>query len=142
MEGCNALYEQVQAAWLADPVRAAVSLLAVDAHALQHPEIHGYKSNAFHLIRLCWILESGGNPSIGVGPRWLQKQFDGTPEIPPLPPPADRGSVTVADVADAADATSYIERVGRWGQSVWDAWAIYHEWARQAVKDMKGDASR
>jgi len=137
-----ALYAEVQARWLADPAGQAVALLGVDAHALQHPEIHGYKSNAFHLIRLCWIMEFCGNPRIGQGPRWLQVHFDGKPPIPMLEPPNDRGSVTAADVAAAASAQEYADRMRAWGQAVWQAWSAYHGWARQALRDMKGDTER
>ena len=102
--GCFALFGQIMALEYSDPAYGAVNLLAVDAHALQHPEDHGVKNNPFHLIRLCWLLEHGGDPRLGQGPRWLQVQFDGNPEIPVLEPPADRGKVTVVDVYGAASA--------------------------------------
>ena len=126
---------QVVALEYSDPAYGAVNLLSVDAHALQHPEDHGIKNNAFHLIRLCWLLEHGGDPRLGQGPRWLQAQFDGNPKLPVLEPPVNRGKVTVADVCGAANPDDHAERVYRWARSVWEAWSAHHEWPRQWLRD-------
>ena len=40
-----------------DPKYLLNRFLSVDAHALQHPEIHGRWSNHFHLTRLHLILQ-------------------------------------------------------------------------------------
>ena len=104
LSGCHALFAEILALEYTDPAYGAVNHLTVDAHALQHPEDHGVKNNAFHLARLCWILEYGGDPRIGPTPRWLQAPFDGTPVLPALAPPDSRGEVTVVDVAAGADA--------------------------------------
>jgi len=69
---CFALFGQVVAMEYSNLAYGAVNLLSVDAHALQHPEDCGVKSNSFHLIRLCWLLEHGGDLRLGQGPRWLQ----------------------------------------------------------------------
>ena len=79
--GCQALFADLLALEYRNSAYGAVNLLAVDAHALQHPEDHGVKNNPFHLLWLCWLLEYGGDPRIGQGPIWLQNQFDGNPEI-------------------------------------------------------------
>ena len=134
-EGCHALFAEVLALEYTDPSYAAAHLLTVDAHALQHSEDHGVKNNAFHLIRLCWILEHGGDPRIGQGPRWLQVQFDGLPEVPALEPPARRGEVTVADVHGASGPEDHVERVRRWARSVWEAWNDHHAWARGWLRE-------
>jgi hypothetical protein len=131
VEGCFALFNEVLAREYSDPAYGAVNLLSVDAHALQHPEDHGIKNNAFHLIRLCWLLEHGGDPRLGQGPAWLQKQFDGNPRLPALTPPVDRGKVTIADVYGAQTPQDHAECVYRWARSVWEAWRAHHEWARQ-----------
>ena len=135
VEGCFALFGQVVALEYSDPAYGAVNLLSVDAHALQHPEDHGIKNNAFHLIRLCWLLEHGGDPRLGQGPRWLQVQFDGNPKLPVLEPPVNRGKVTVADVCGAANPDDHAKHVYRWARSVWEAWSAHHEWARQWLRD-------
>ena len=130
-EGCWKLFHEVLALEYSDPAYGAVNLLAADAHALQHPEDHGVKNNSFHLIRLCWLLEHGGDPRIGQGPKWLQTHFDGDREPPVLEPPVDRGRITIADVHGAASPDEHAERVRRWARSVWAAWSAHHEWARQ-----------
>ena len=130
VEGCFVLFNEVLALEYSDPAHGAVNLLSVDAHALQHPEDHGVKNNAFHLIRLCWLLEHGGDPRLGQGPLWLQKQFDGNPKLPVLTPPVDRGKVTIADVYGAQTPKEHAERVYRWAHSVWEAWSAHHAWAR------------
>ena len=77
LEGCFALHAEVSGREFGDPAYAAVNLLTADAHALQHPEQHGVNNNAFHLIRLCWLVEHGGDPRIGQGPRWLHRRPSG-----------------------------------------------------------------
>ena len=72
LAGCFALFGQVVALEYSNPAYGAVNLLAVDAHALLHPQDHGVKNNPFHLIHLCCLLEHGADPWLGQGPRWLQ----------------------------------------------------------------------
>jgi hypothetical protein len=197
--GCFAPFGQIMTLEYSDPAYGAVNLLAVDAHALQHPEDHGAKNNPFHLVRLCWLLEHGGDPRLGQGPRhgflikigwrlkslllglrpsvrlrgrnvpsaqadgqpkalearfqplgntvfmrkpwgprWLQVQFDGNPEIPVLEPPAVRGKVTVVDVYGAASAAEHAERVHRGAKSVWEAWSAHHKWTRRWTSERGG----
>ena len=95
------------------------------------------KNNAFHLIRLCWLLEHGGDPRIGQGPLWLQQQFNGNPPLPTLKPPAHRGEVTVADVHGAASPDEHAGRVYRWARSVWAAWSEHHAWAQQWLREKR-----
>jgi hypothetical protein len=64
-ETCMAAFEQVVSREYADVAYGAVHLLTVDAYALQHSEEHGPRSNAFHLMRLCRLIEHGGDPRIG-----------------------------------------------------------------------------
>ena len=136
--GCFALFGQVLALEYSNPAYGAVNHLAVDAHALLHPQDHGVKNNPYHLIRLCWLLEHGGAPRLGHGPRWLQVQFHGNLNIPVLEPPPDRGKVTVVDVYGGAGADEHAERVYRWARSVWEAWGAHHEWARQWLRERGG----
>jgi len=117
-----------------DPARGVVHLLTVDAYALQHSEDHGPRSNAFHLLRLCMLLEYGAELGIGQNLRWLQAQLDGKQEMPYLEPSEDRGAVTIADVHGAASPEEHAARVRRWARSVWEAYSAYHGWARQWLK--------
>ncbi len=129
--GCRRLFEEVLALEYSDPAYGAVHLLTVDAHALQHSEDHGPRSNAFHLLRLYVLLEHGGDPRIGWNPQWLNSQSGKTRAFPFLEPPDDRGAVTVADVHGAATPEEHAKRAWRWARSVWEAWGEYREWARQ-----------
>jgi hypothetical protein len=133
--GCLRLFQEVLALEYTDPAYGAVHLLTVDAYALQHSEDHGPRSNAFHLIRLCMMLEYGDDTRIGHGSRWWQASVGGKREIPFLEPPADRGALTIADVHGAAGPEEHAERVHRWARSVWEAWGIYHEWVRQWLQE-------
>jgi hypothetical protein len=117
------------------PDYGAVHLLTVDAYALQHSEDHGPRSNAVHLLRLCILLEHGGDPGIGQNPQWFQAQIEGDPELPRLEPPADRGAAAVVDVHSAATSEEHVERVAHWAKSVWEAWSAHHEWARQWLNE-------
>lgn len=136
VEACFALFAENSARVYSDPAYGAVNFLTTDAHCLQHPEQHGYKNNAFHLIRLCWVLEFGGDPRLGSGPRWLQKQFDGKIEVPEIapPPPGQRGAVTVADVRAAVSPEQHAARARDWGAAVWAAYGAHHAWARARVR--------
>ena len=81
------------------------------------------------------LLEHGGDPRMGQGPRWLQVHFDGDPHLPALKPPEDRGAVTVADVHGATSPQEHAARVYRWARAVWEAWREHHDWARQWLRE-------
>ena len=88
-----------------DPIWNAPFFYGVDAHALQHPEVHGKKNNAAHLLRLHWIFAHDAHAQAGTVPRWWQHylaQYD----VPLLPPTA-RGAITMVDVAAATSPEEY-----------------------------------
>jgi hypothetical protein len=134
--GCRKFFEELLALEYSDPAYGDVHLLTVDAYALQHSEEHGPRSNAYHLIRLCWLLEGGGDPRIGQGGPRSRALSDGYRDLPFLEPPANRGQMTVIDVHGAAGPEEHAERVHRWAASVWEAWRAHHAWARQWVKQL------
>jgi hypothetical protein len=135
-ESCRAVFQDICAREYSDPAFGAVHLLTVDAFCLQHSEECGPRSNAFHLMRLCSLLERDGNPSIGQRPprnigKALEERYR---EFPELARPPTRGSCTVAGVHGAQDPDEHAERVRRWANSVWEAWKLHHAWAREAVR--------
>jgi hypothetical protein len=134
--GCRKLFEELLALEYSDPAYGAVHLLAVDAYALQHSEEHGPRSNAYHLIRLCWLLEHGGDPRIGQGGPRSRALSSGYRDFPFLEPPANRGKVTIVDVHGAAGPEDHAERVHRWAASVWEAWRAHHAWARRRARKL------
>ena len=139
LEFCFEVLAGINAKEYSDPEFGVVNHLSTDAHALQHPEDHGIKNNAFHLARLCWILEYEGSAAIGSGPKWLEESFDGTPENIELEPPkiGERGEFTVAGILPAIPADEHEILIRRWAQSVWEAWEKYHDWARSWVEKYK-----
>jgi hypothetical protein len=137
-ENCNAMFHAVLAREYADAAFGEAHLFTVDAYALQHSEEHGPRSNAFHLMRLCWLLEHNGNPSIRQGREKGRAFYDARDEtyrgFPFLAPPADRGRLTVASVVGAETAAEQNAKARAWGQSVWEAWEIHHAWPREQVQ--------
>jgi hypothetical protein len=121
-----------------DPAFGEAHLFSVDAHALQHSEEHGPRSNAFHLMRLCWLLEHNGNASIRQvrrgGPAFYDAREQAYRHFPFLEPPASRGELTVASVLAAPTPEEHAARARAWGRSVWESWSAHHAWAREQVK--------
>ena len=138
VEQCLAWYADVSGRIFQDPAYAAVHLFGVDAHALQHPEIHGRSNNNFHLLSLGVMLERGGSAQAGQRRAFLDRTLSGEIPMPPLdpPPPLQRGAVTVADVYAAATPREHQAQVRAWARAVWDAWAQHHAWAREVLKQL------
>ncbi len=140
-ERCGAVFNGVCAREYSDPAFGAVHLLTVDAYALQHSEEHGPRSNAFHLMRLCRLLERGDSPGLGQRPpREVGKAFEERyRQFPMLEPPPRRGDLTIVDVHGAHGPEDHARRVREWARSVWEAYSPHHEWAR-AVATSSGPA--
>lgn len=128
-DGCFAQFATLNARAYADPAYGAVHLLCVDAHALQHLEDHDPQIVPFHLARLCWMLEFGGDSGLGQEPRWLGSALSGLESPLRFAPPRTRSTVTIADVM-AASPEAYAAQVRQWAQAVWDTWAEHHTWMR------------
>jgi len=135
-ESCKAVFEDVCALEYSDFACGAVHLLTVDAYTLQHSAECGPRSNAFHLMRLCRLLEHGDNPCIGQRPpRELGKAFeDEYRGYPYLGPPPHQAQLTIADVHGAATPEEHAQRVLRYAASVWRTWAVHHAWARRQAQ--------
>mgnify|MGYP005753850525 CR=1 FL=1 len=138
LKGCYDRYTTLLAREYSDPAFAAVHLYSVDAHALQHGEIHSRGNNATHLLRLCWLVEQGGNPHIaGGGSRWLQAWAERA-DVPYLAPPLRRGALTVMDLVGIEAPEAYAAQARAWAESVWDAWADHQAWARRTLAGALG----
>jgi hypothetical protein len=106
--------------------------LAVDAYAAQHPGIpspQSTRSVAFHLTRLCLVLEHGLEaallpPSIG----GVLDRFE---PLPWLDPPSHLGPVTVYDIPRQGTSTEQRAAMERWASSVWQAWSPHHPTVRR-----------
>src|SRR5579859_5638391 len=63
-DSCRAMFNTVLEREYSDSAYGEAHLFTVDAFCLQHSEQCGPRSNAFHLMRLCWLLEHDGDPTI------------------------------------------------------------------------------
>lgn len=104
--------------------------LSVDAHALQHPEIHGRWSNHFHLTRLNLILGKKQQWDYKKSPLlsdYLNEYKLNRPnEFLVLPKPLDRGKITAKDLIKATTADECIELIKKWSDKVYNAWSSSH----------------
>ena len=101
--------------------------LCVDAHALQHPEIHDTWRKLFHLSRLRLILEDGIQWEYGFSPRLNQQVTEYKWNHPSLrmavPPIGSRGSMTVTDLSTESGEQAYIDGVWKWSREIYNAYA-------------------
>lgn len=104
--------------------------LSVDAHALQHPEIHGRWSNHFHLTRLNLILDKKQHWDYKKSPRlsdYLNEYKLNRPdEILAIPKPLERGKITSKDLTNATTTNECIELIRKWATEVYQAWSSSH----------------
>jgi Family of unknown function (DUF5946) len=104
--------------------------LSVDAHALQHPEIHGRWSNHFHLTRLNLIFEKKAKWDYKKSPllsNYLNEYKASRPnEFLISPKPMERGNLTAKDLTKSATAEECVELVKQWATEVYDAWNLSH----------------
>lgn len=104
--------------------------LSVDAHALQHPEIHGRWSNHFHLTRLNFILDKKQHWNYKKSPLlsdYLNEYKLNSPnEFLTVPKPFERGTITTKDLVNAKSEEGSIELIKKWANEVYFAWKINH----------------
>ncbi|MRH99659.1 hypothetical protein GH721_03845 [Kriegella sp. EG-1] len=105
--------------------------LIVDAHALQHPEIHGRWSNHFHLTRLHLIFEYNIKWTYALSPKLSDylNDYKSKRRNEYLSPPnlKERGNITTSDIINIS--TSEIvckELIGKWAVEVYDTWTNCH----------------
>ena len=100
--------------------------LSVDAHALQHPEIHGRWSNHFHLTRLNLILDKKQTWDYKKSPllsNYLNVYKQNRPnEFLAVPKPLDRGKITAKDLTKATTSVECIEQIKKWADEVYHSW--------------------
>ena len=137
-QSCHGMFETLLEKEYSDPAFGESHLFTVDAYALQHSEEHGPRSNAFHLMRLCWLVEHRGDASIrqvrNQGRGFYDAREANYREFPFLAPPKNRGALTVAHVVGAKTALEHSAKARAWGESVWATWIDNHAWARRQVR--------
>jgi len=105
--------------------------LSVDAHALQHPELHGRWNNHFHLTRLHLIFQKKYKWSYNKSP--LLSNFidaykkENHTEILIPPNPVERGNINVIDVINSSNSEDECKSmIEKWAISVYDSWKEHH----------------
>lgn len=105
--------------------------MSVDAHTLQHPEIHGRWNNHFHLSRQHLIYHYKIHWNYGLSPMLsdhLNKYKLQRPNEFLSPPPIlQRGKITTTDVLEGSDNESECrELIKQWGLEVYNSWSEHH----------------
>ncbi|MEO1010953.1 MAG: DUF5946 family protein [Bacteroidota bacterium] len=113
-----------------DPENHRYKFLIVDAHALQHPEIHGQWSNHFHLTRLhlMFVYKVGWtyalSPKLSDSLNRLKKHL---PQALSAPPMGQRGHITTRTIIQSArEPQNCKHRIEVWGQEVYRVWKAHH----------------
>ena len=113
-----------------DPKNHLYRFLSVDAHALQHPEIHGRWSNHFHLTRLHLILHKKQNWDYNKSPRlsdYLNRYKSNKPnEFLKAPEPLHRGIITAKDLTKVTTAEECAQLIIKWAEEVYHSWYSNH----------------
>lgn len=109
--------------------------LSVDAHALQHPEIHGRWSNHFHLTRLNLILDKKQTWEFKKSPMlsdYLNTYKLNRPnEFLAIPRPLERGKITAKDLIKTTTANECNELIKSWAVEVYHSWSSSHSLVSQ-----------
>lgn len=115
--------------------------LSVDAHALQHPEIHGRWSNHFHLCRLYLILKENINWTYSHSPllsdfinQYKKNKFDEYLNCPPL---QNRGGISVSDFHQEMNEITKKELILKWAEEVFDSWHLSHDVVKEIALKFK-----
>lgn len=139
-ERCTELFHASSIRELEDFRYAKMHRLKVDTYCLQHPDIYlvSAKSFAAHLVGVCIAIEHGSNPFLlkALSAKWL----DGKVELQKPPMLSSFGNMTIADVMPATDASEYEALVKKWAENVWQAYAVYHELAREWLQLVRKSA--
>ena len=106
--------------------------LMVDAHTLQHPEIHGRWSNHFHLLRLHLIFGYNINWTYKLSPKlsdYLNVYKENKQEEYLTPPEVlKRGNITTTDVLEkSTNEKECKDLIGKWALEVYEKWSDYHK---------------
>ena len=132
LHGCWAAYGEILARDYSEFNYPPVHRLVVDAYAVQHPGKpmrQAIQSVAVHLIGLYLSLEKGLDAKKVTQAIGRATQF--SEGFVWLDPPANMGSITVADVVRTRTLEEY-DCLGRdWAKSAWDAWGMHHALIRK-----------
>jgi hypothetical protein len=105
--------------------------LIVDAHTLQHPEIHGRWNNHFHLTRLHLIFKYKLKWTYDLSPGlsdYLNKyKVHKQDEYLNPPKVLERGTITTTDILEKSNSGAEIkELITQWAFEVYTKWNTHH----------------
>lgn len=106
--------------------------LSVDAHTLQHPEIHGRWNNHFHLTRLHLIFTHSIEWNYQLSPQLshvLAPYKEEYPDEKLSPPPLlNRGKITTHTIKNQSTTTESCQvLIETWAKEVYQTWSAYHD---------------
>jgi len=100
--------------------------MSIDAHALQHSEIHGRWSNHFHLTRLFLVLENNVVWDYKKSPQlsnhlkeYKIKHSNEKLQVPSL---FDRGNINSTILCEINQKEGTFTTIRNWAESVFEAW--------------------
>ncbi|MFK8038346.1 MAG: DUF5946 family protein [Crocinitomicaceae bacterium] len=114
--------------------------LIVDAHTLQHPEIHGRWNNHFHLLRLHLIFKYGVKWTYKLSPKLSNhlNKYKVNKENEYLIPPevGQRGFITTTNIKEKSNSEEDCKKViKKWALEVYDKWCDHHNVVDTIAKD-------
>lgn len=119
-------------------VQCMTIFLCVDAHALQHPQIHKRWNNHFHLARLHLILHEKMqwtyDDSEMLNATLDDYKLKHPKEVIQGPGMIMQPHITVLDVDACEDESSYIDTVWRWAEQVYQSYAASHDIAQRLAR--------
>ncbi len=106
--------------------------LIVDAHTLQHPEIHGRWNNHFHLTRLHLIfkynVEWTYKTSSKLSDYLNQYKVSNRDEYLFPPKVLERGLITSSNILEKAFPTAELkDLIKKWALDVYSKWSVHEE---------------
>lgn len=123
------------------PENNQARFLAVDAHALQHPEIHGRWNNHIHLLRLELIFQQNIYWTYKHTPQLSNfineyKKDNSNYLIPP--PVCQRGLLTTSQLSKIKETEELKIAIRKWAGQVFDAYSKHHLWAEKMALKFLG----
>ncbi|WP_106793441.1 DUF5946 family protein [Aquimarina sp. Aq78] len=105
--------------------------LIVDAHTLQHPEIHGRWSNHFHLSRLHLVFNYNVKWTYDLSPKLSDylNTYKVHKQDEYLNPPKtlERGNITTTDIIEnSTNETECKSIIKNWALEVYNSWNTHH----------------
>lgn len=104
--------------------------MSIDAHALQHSEIHGRWSNHFHLTRLYLVLQRKIVWNYKMSPllstHLNRYKVNNADEFLDSPPVDFRGNIASSEILTIETIQGCFDFVKNWGESVYSAWSKHH----------------